>query len=450
MKYLCFHTRFKYIYFLTIVLYLSAQPVAGQDLIQHRRSLRSCVDLALERNLVLQNQSLIEERAALGYTRAWQGRLPSLNASLGHGLSEGKSIDPSTNQFISKRFTSGNQELNTSVVLFDGLGMLYDIRQQASHSDAAQKEREGAAMGLKLDVILAYMQVWTAQDILTQATTNMLTTAEQLKRSTTLHQQGAIAPGDYFDIKGQYAAEASNINTLKRILFESRIALASLMNIAEHDLGDLEPVNRLLPGFGDVAMQAEQLYQAAQIALPDYQALESRIRAADYGIKYAKSAYFPRLTFNAGLNSQYSGTSTDSYIKQVDNNLGKYLSFGLSIPIFNGFKVRNQVKEAKLNYRNQEIENEQKKLELLKQTTKTVFDYKQSFENIRLLNEQVQNYKESFRIAQVRFDQGDINSVTYIISKNKYEEAQSKLTIAEYQLTLQRYTMDYYQGKLGF
>jgi len=441
---------FKYIYLFALVICLPFKSVIGQDQSTQKRSLQSCVELALERNLALQNRSVAAERAALGYATAWQGRLPSLNATLRHGLNEGKGIDPSTNQFISNRFTSGNQELSTSMVLFDGLGMLYDIRQQAKWRDAAQKEQEGTAIALKLDVILAYIQIWTAQDILTQATTNMLTTEAQLSRATTLHGQGAIAPSDYFDIKGQYAAEASNVNTLKKAVFERRVALASLMNIAESDLGELASLSRPLDEITDVSIQADQLYQSAQTALPEYQALELKMQAATYAVKYAKSAYYPKLTFGAGLNSQYSGTSKDSYIKQVDNNLGKYLSFGLSIPIFNGFKVRNQVRDAKLNYRNQQIENDQKNLELLEKTTKTVFDYRQSFENIRLLNEQVQDYRESFRIAQVRFDEGDINSVTYIIAKNKYEQAMSQLTIAEYQLTLQRYTMDYYHGKLGF
>ncbi|MGJ1364634.1 TolC family protein [Sphingobacterium spiritivorum] len=436
-----------YRYIVSVLYFLLGSGFAALGQV---RDLQSCISQALQHNLAVQNSEIKEQRSSIAYTRSWQERLPTLNARLGHGINEGKSIDPSTNQFISKRFTSGNQELTTSMVLFDGLGMLYDIRQQSKRWAADQKDQEGALIALKLDVILAYIQVLTAKDILQQAEVNIETTRAQLQRSETLHKQGAIAPGDYFDIKGQYAAESSSINGLKKTLFDRRIALSGLMNIAESQLGELAPLEGQTNDMDVWTADAEQLYQEAQDKLPDFQSLQFKADAAEYAVKYAKSAYYPRLTFGAGLNSQYAGTSSDSYLRQIDNNLGKYISFGLHIPIFNGFKVRNQVKLARLDQRSQQVENDQKRLELRQNTSRAVFEYKQSYENIALLKSQVTDYKESFRIAQVRFDEGDINSVTYIIAKNKYEQSLSQLTVLQYQAILQQYTLDYYQGKLGF
>ncbi|MGJ1432134.1 TolC family protein [Sphingobacterium spiritivorum] len=437
--------HYRYIVSVLFLLLGSDFAASGQ-----LRDLKSCISQALQHNLAVQQSEIKEQRSSVSYTRSWQERFPTLNARLGHSINEGKSIDPSTNQFISKRFTSGNQEVSTSMVLFDGLGMLYDIRQQSKIWAADQKDREGALIALKLDIILAYIQVLTAKDILQQAEVNIETTLAQLQRSETLHRQGAIAPGDYFDIKGQYAAESSSINGLKKTLFDRRLALSLLMNVTEKDLGELAPLEEQANDVAVWTADAEQLYLEAQDKLPDFQSLQFKTEAAEYAVKYAKSGYFPRLTFGAGLNSQYSGTSNDSYLRQIDNNLGKYVSFGLNIPIFNGFKVRNQVKLARLDQRSQQVENDQKRLELRENTSKAVFDYKQSFENIALLKSQVTDYKESFRIAQVRFDEGDINSVTYIIAKNKYEQSLSQLTVLQYQAILQQYTLDYYQGKLGF
>ena len=64
-----------------------------------------------------------------------------------------------------------------------------------------------------------------------------------------------------------------------------------------------------------------------------------------------------------------------------------------------------------------------------------------------VLMEQVKAYTESFRAAEIRFEQGVGTSVDYLIAKNNLDRARSNLIIARYDYLLRTKILDYYQGK---
>src|SRR5690606_26396856 len=137
-----------------------------------------------------------------------------------------------------------------------------------------------------------------------------------------------------------------------------------------------------------------------------------------------------------------------SYYDQVQNNLGRSLAFSLSIPIFSRFQVRNNVARAKLDVLNAEQAAEKRRNELQQTTHQVLFNLDAAKERYKNLVEQVAYYTESFRIAEVRFDAGAINSVEFLIAKNKMDNANANLVIARYQWHLRQRIVDYYNGEL--
>jgi len=416
---------------------VSVQAQEGKSI-----SLAECVEYALRHNPKLKKNRILERQSQINYSESWQDLLPSLSGNLSHNFSQGRTIDPTTNLFVDLNQSSGNPDLSSSVVLFDGLAMLYRIREQAKSWKASQLMVESEIDQLKLDVLLAYMQVLTAADVLSQQELNVSTTEAQVKRLEIMHQEGAVSPADYFDMKGQLAAEKQQTQNLIKNLFDSRLALARLMHLPINELGTLKPFY----GHAEKLEEHLNLFEVAQQAMPAYQALAYTKAAAADGIKRARAAYLPRLSFGAGIQSRYSSADERAYGRQIQNNLGKYMGFNLAIPIFSKFQIRNNVKRAKWRYEEQVFE-EELQLDLLReQTEKAVFDLRQAYTEMQYIREQVQSFEESFRIAEIRFQLGDINSLNFLIAKNKFEQAQFALIMAEKQLLLKQYTIRYYQG----
>jgi outer membrane protein len=78
-------------------------------------------------------------------------------------------------------------------------------------------------------------------------------------------------------------------------------------------------------------------------------------------------------------------------------------------------------------------------------------NYVQMVQSIRLYNtyyRQVQNYEESFRQAQIKYDAGALASLLFVTYNTNKNQAELNLINAKYSYLLQTKILDYYQGQL--
>ena len=426
---------------------VKVETATNGDKQESKRSLAECIQLAIKANPTLLQNELAVKRAEVNLSQAKSNRLPDLNGRLGHSLTSGRSVDNATNQYITRNNSSGNFGLDASVPVFNGFRILNDIRMRADAKTAGKLEFDSQVNALKLDVITAYIQVLTAQDVLKQSEMQTEVTREQVRRAESMQKEGAINPGDYFDLKGQLANDINMIESNKQQLYTNRVKLAGFLNVDEAQLGDLQTMELKTDAQN---LDATSLYKLATESLPDIPALEWRIKAAEKNIKIAQSSYWPSLSLNGGLSSNYSkNVTTGGYWYQMKNNLGKAVSLNLSIPVFNRFKVKNDVKLAKLDLESSKFQREIALNNLRAETANAVFNLKNASNIITQLHEQNTNYAESFRIAKVVFELGNSNSVIFLTAKTKYDNSQIQLVVKQYEWLLQKYINDYYAGSLN-
>ncbi|WP_313517085.1 TolC family protein [Sphingobacterium sp.] len=408
-------------------------------------SLADCIQQAIQNNPTLKRNELVIDRADLQYKQAKYDRLPSLNANIGHDISQGRSIDPTTNQYIDQNNSSGRQSLSLNVPIFNGFYIIHNIRMRSNALDAGKLEYEGFVNELKLDVIEAYVKVLTAQDMLIQTEGQLAVTKEQLNRNEVLNREGATNPGDLYDIKGQYSSDLNTVELTKQTLNNARVTLAGLMNVDVNTLGTLEEID--IPTEIQ-AKSSEELFQQSLNILPQYKALDWRIKEMEEGIKVAKSNYWPSLSLNGGMSSNYSKEG-GAIFNQIKNNLSKGVGLTLSIPIFNQFKNRTQVRLAQVSLDDANFSRDIMRNDLRMKTAQAVFDLNITQKNVLNLRDQEVSYAESFRIATVHFEAGNSNSVIYLTAKNKLDATRSQLIIRQYEWLMQKYVNDYYAGSLN-
>ncbi|WP_257670154.1 TolC family protein [Parapedobacter tibetensis] len=433
----------RYIICLGAFLSLVGQIAIAQDTL----TLERCIELALENNLDVQQSRIRSQSEAINLRQTKHNLLPTLGAELRHSYSQGRTINPTTNQYVEQSFTSGNQSLNSSLVLFDGLRMFRSITQQTYAYRASQLEEQLMRERIALGVTSAYIQALTARDMVSQIENQVEVTHEQVKRSTVLNEEGAISPGDYYDLKGQYASDLNNLNDARNTLNEALVSLFKLLNLPYDGATSLTSLQELPLSEAQVA-DADQLYQTASDRLGIIKAADHWKKQAEFGLKATRSSYFPSLSMGAGLSSNYSQDGLGTYYDQVQNNLGRSLGFTLSIPILSRLQVRNNVAQAKLNLSDAENIAQTRRNELQQTTSQALFNLDAAKERYKNLVEQVAHYTESFRIAEVRFNTGDINSVEFLIAKNKMDNANANLVIARYQWHLRQRIVDYYNGEM--
>ena len=437
---------------LTVIIFIITRSISifAQD--NTRLNLNQCIALALKNNIEVQKSTIQTESDHIGWQQKRADLLPSLNSGITHGLNQGRSIDPLTNDYINNEITYARPYLSGSLLLFNGMALQNIIKQHSFIYQAAKQEEQQVKDALTLQVILTYLQVLTNQELLILSKTQQETTVKQVERLETLNNNGAIIPSVYYDLKGQYANDLVSAINVSNSLENSKILLVGLLNIPYNQNLSLDqlPAGQFLL---DYYTSPNQVYEAALQNLASVKAADFRKKSADLQVKSSRSGYFPSVYFNSDLSSSFSNAALDAqtrnvgYFDQLHTNLSKSFNISVNIPLFNSFKTKNTVTLAKLNQRENEIIAQGIRTQLQQLTEQAYFNMTASKDRYISLKDQVDAYAQSFRTAEIRFNSGVINSVDYLTAKNNLERANINMLTNRYDFILRKKILDFYQGK---
>lgn len=458
--------------------------VFGQDKIQSPLTLEYCIETALKNNLDLKKSDLGMESSHINYKQSKADLLPTLNANYNLGVSNGRSIDPYTNDYIDQKLTFSNVGLNLNLTVFNGFRLLNRIRQRRYSFNASEMEVEERRQNLILEVTLTYLQILNNTDLLRLAKSRLETTKEQLERLKSLYEEETGNPADYTDMQGQYALDMTSVVNAENNLEEAKLNLFQLLNMDSDSNAGFTAMD-VADQIKEYPYSSEEVFSMALENLATFKAKEFRMNAAKSAIKVARSGYVPEISLFGQLNTNYSsaaqlftetGTSvvetggfvtindTDypvfenetqfagndiDYMDQIKNNV--YTSFGVAvnIPLLNGFQSKNNVALEKIKLEESKIDLQNTKLEFKNAIQQAYLKMQSSLDRYQIYKQQVAAFEESFRINEIRFNNGVSNIVEYITSKNNMDNARINLSNAGYEYLLRMRVLEYYRGVLN-
>lgn len=413
-------------------------------------TLQQAIDTALAKNIAVKQSGLLSEEASINMKQARANLLPDLGAVFNHGINQGRSIDPFTNAFVNQTVNFAGYGLSSGVVLFNGFSMQNTLKQSVYAYDASRMELQQAKDNLTLNVILAYLQVLNAEDMLAAAVSQREVSGKQLERLQILDGQGAISPSQVSDVKGQLMNDELSILNLRNSLETAKLSLAQLMNVPYQRTLTLQRISadEFLTSYG---LSAGDVYNTALQQFSLIKSVELRRRSAEYALKAARGNLFPVITIGGNMQTNYSSIAMDArgkipYKDQISNNMFYTLNLGLRIPIFSNLRARNNIKLADIQVRNSELVEENTRMQLQQQVEQAHLAMTNAYERYKTLNEQVAAYQVSFKAAEARLAAGVGTTVDYIIAKSNIDRANINLINAKYDFVLRKKILDYYQN----
>jgi outer membrane protein len=223
-----------------------------------------------------------------------------------------------------------------------------------------------------------------------------------------------------------------------------------------------------------------QIYELALSNLPEIQQGELQIRQSELGEKIAGAGLQPTLSAYGNVNTVYSQSGKDirvtedfntvpigftkdglepvlqpqpvtiisdkAFGSQLTDNLGQQVGVSLSVPIFNGYRNRTALENARLNTQISELTLENTKNQLRNDVTTAYTNLKaaKSRYDAALLNTEAQQL--SFDFSQKRFNAGVMNSVELLTAKNLWNQAQVQTLNAKYEYVFRALIIDFYKG----
>src|SRR5690606_21594831 len=131
---------------------------------------------------------------------------------------------------------------------------------------------------------------------------------------------------------------------------------------------------------------------------------------------------------------------------QIKNNV--YTSFGVavSIPLLNGFQSKSNTALEKIQFEESKLDLQSTKNQFKNAVEHAYLQMETALERYHIYQKQSEAFDESFRINEIRFNNGDSNIVEYLTSKNNKDNAMINLDNAKYEYLLRLRVLEYYRG----
>jgi outer membrane protein len=480
----------KYIKVLIFIL-LSHSVVMAQEVKQW--TLQECVDYALENNLSVKRSALNVQTSDINLKQAQFSRLPNANANGSYAFNWGRSIDPTTNLFVdNQRIVSSNAGVNSSVTLFNGLSIQNSIKQNKFSQKASEETLEDTKNNVIFNVINNYANVMFARELFENAKKQLESTEQQVSLTEKRVKAGSLPNSSLLDLLAQKATNELNLINRENDYINSKIQLKQTLQ-----LPPASGIEIVVPELGDnitpvLDITAIEIYNIALNNQPNIRAAGFNTTSADYAIKAQRGNLYPTLTLSGGLSTQYSdaadrlrfvpdggaptiiqnpeigfvqgsnvpvlsnenseipsGNLVDGYTfgDQYGDNLRKFISLSLNIPIFNGFSARNNLQRSVISKDQAVITESETKYQLWQTIEQAYNNVQAAAKSHNASLKQVEAREESFRVTKQRYDLGAVNFTDYQIAENDLFQAKSDLLRAKYDYILKLKVLDFYQGK---
>ncbi|MFU8845116.1 MAG: TolC family protein, partial [Bacteroidales bacterium] len=389
--------RFIALFPLALVFTFFSSVLSGQT--DKIWTLEECIQYALEHNINIQKQGLGIDYQEEVFRQSRLGTLPNVNGYASHGYNWGRRIDPFTNVFATDRVRSNNLYLQGDLNLFSGRQQMNQIRQNKINLKRAQYDSDYYKDEVSITIATEYLQTLYYIEFVDIVTNQLEITNLQVNRTRKLVEAGTLAKGDLLIIEAQQASEELSLVQAENNLSLSYLSLSQLLElpsprgffIDKPVLGLIEQPEIFTP---------EQIFDVAIGNRPEIKSAEMGLESSVAALDIARGAYYPTLLLSGSLGSGYSGLNrvgidpvytdvrigytdggdnvystmissygsyeTRPFNDQLNDNLNETVGLSLRIPVFNGWRTRTQVSQAKIGIENANLDLQLQKNNLYK------------------------------------------------------------------------------------
>ncbi|MBP0902363.1 TolC family protein [Mariniflexile gromovii] len=408
-------------------------------------SLDDCIEYALENNVTVKDASLNTSISEVDYSKAKSSRLPNLFGSVSQNFSSGNTIDPITSDYVTDQINSTNVGINSSMTLFQGNQINNQIKQNKLLLEQSVFQEEVEKNNIVLNLLETYLQTLYSKESISIAENNLIASEKEVLRAKSRLDAGSIALNDYTEAQSQAATNKYNVISAKSNYQQYIIALKQLLELPPTEDLEIETINENMD-LVNLELDKTTIYNNALNYLPEMSVSKLSIESNEKELDIAKGAYLPTLSLVGSLGSGYTSISDSSFSDQFNFNFNQKIGLSLSIPIFNRNQTKAAVKTASINIEKAQIQKQSTEKEIYKKVETAYQNALSSQEQVIASKASKEAAAQSYKLAQKKYELGDLSTTDLVISQNTYTNAQQNYLQAKYLNILYHQLLQFYQG----
>jgi len=372
-------------------------------------NLDSCIQMALENNLGYKiSQSSVELKEAQA-EEAEGAKKIKVKLQAGYiRMNEAPDPESIAEGDFSYLFSTGqgvpNVSVNISKVLYSGGKIESAIEQAEANQEISLNEQEQTRQDIIYKATDAYYKVLQAQGMVKVSEQALTQINAHMENSQALLEEGMIAPIDLNRIKSQLSNLEHNLVRAENGFDLAVYNLNSIMGI-ELDT-KIELQNNLTYQPSNISLS--EALEIAKSSRPEIKNVAQQRIIMEGMVDIAKSNKKPQIVMN-----MESGLS------------GWQIAIMGEVPIFDGGVNDAKIRQAEINV--SQVEQNKKQVEqLIEFEVRSAFlKMKEAEKLIKITEQGIENSQESFRIAQVKYNEGIATNTEVIDAQSALIEAES-------------------------
>lgn len=477
-------------FFVILLIQLLAGPAAAQT--GDAWDLRRCVEYAMNNSITVRQSELDASNAELTLLQSERQRIPSLTGNVNHGLSFGRTLDRTTNIFVSRSAMFEQLSLQSNALVYNFGSQRRQIEANRYNVEAGKAAVDKARNDIGLNVANQYLRALLSLEQVSLSRIVLRQTQAQLVNTRKLVDAGTLPELNAAELE---ATEARDSATLVQANAQHRLdllTLKSLLNLpADVPFEIIAPPAERIPVENILEQDPAAIYAMALSNQPQIKGSQLRILAADKALQAQRARRLPSLNAFAQLNTNFNQflqqttgvtitgeSQTGAYVKngtillpvytpsynmttgkkpfgdlwngwgqQLRDQFGQGLGLNLSVPIYNGWQNRTAIERAKIDKRRQELSLEQDSLRLKQDIYTAHQSAIGAWQTFHAREKAVRTAERSFELATKRYDVGVMQMIEWLTIQNNLTRARIDRLVAQYDYIFRMKVLEFYKGK---
>jgi len=417
-------------------------------------TLEECIQYAVTNNLDVKKSDIRNEINKESLNQSKRNLLPYISMGASGSNYFGKSLDYDTYEYINTSQLYSNFSFSGGIDLFRGFTRQNTISFRKMNYLAGMEDEKMQKYELAFSVMQGYYNAVYYHGLMEIVKEQKELSEMNLRQTQKQVDLGLKAKSDLLEMESRLAKEELVLIQTQNYYKTAMLDLKQAMNL---DPGSDFNIDLLTPDISLASAEAKtapDIYSNAMDFYPTIKAGELRKQAAMKSLSIAKGGLWPSLSMSGGYSSYYSklegNDNTDSFRSQFKNNASQSVGVSLSVPVFQRFGLRSDVKIARLNYLQAQTDLEKTSQQLLNEITQNSQELESYLAEYNQLVKQVDFAQIAYDAAEKKLLQGLISVIELYDSKNILAQAKSDLLRTKLQYTVKRKTMDVYLGQPVF
>lgn len=385
-------------------------------------STQEAVSLTLEYNYGIKIASNAVEIAENNTNVLNSGYLPTLTANSGATYN----LDNTKAKFSNGEVTTLNDaessrynaSLNLNYTLFDGLGRHYNYKRLKEEKQLTELEARETIENTILQLFTVYYNVAQLSQNMNAIEQTLTISKDRLKRAEYQFNYGQSTKLGVLNAQVDINNDSINYINIRQQLKNAKRDLNVVLGNSVTNSFEVDTLINFVLNLNKVDLLSK--VSDNNVALLQ---VKKNLIISEYDIKSWKSDFLPTLGLTGSYGWNKNNNNAAAFL-ETSTNTGLSGGLNLSWNLFDGGGTITRVKNAKINFENQQLQKEQIIINIERNFENAWDDYQNKLTIFNVLEENIITSKNNFERTEEKFKLGQVTSI-------EFRQAQLNLLNAE-------------------